>query len=100
MYRFLRTATVKTAANQAAGLQWAADATAYLNKTYALNLNYGMELFGEGKIYWTFDTDSLDQLHALNTRLLQDREYAGLLEKGKALWVEGSMKDTIVLIAG
>jgi hypothetical protein len=100
MYRFLRTATVKTAANQGAGLLWAAETTAYLNKTYALGLSYGMELFGECRIHWQLDTDSLEKLTELNARMMQDREYAGMLEKGKALWLEGSMKDSIVLIPG
>jgi hypothetical protein len=100
MFRFIRRATVKTAANQAAGLQWAAEASAYLNKTYSLDLKYGAELFGKAKIHWHFDADSLDKITAMNAKMMQDREYAALLEKGKALWVDGSLKDTIVFIAG
>ncbi len=100
MYRFIRTATVKTAANQAAGLAWAAEVSAYLNKTYSLNLKYGAELFGKGKIHWHFDSDSLDKMTAVNTKMMQDRDYGVLLAKSKDLWVEGSLRDKIVFLAG
>src|SRR5512136_2136349 len=100
MFRFIRRATVKTAANQAAGLAWAAEVSAYLNKTYSLNLKYGAELFGKCKIHWHFDSDSLDKITAVNAKLMQDRDYGSLLEKSKILWVEGSLKDKVVFIAG
>jgi len=99
-YRFIRTATVKTGANAPAALQWAGEATAYLNKTYSLNLKYGMELFGSANVHWHFDTDSLDKASGINAKMMQDREYVGMLEKGKALWLEGSLRDTIVTIVG
>jgi hypothetical protein len=31
---------------------------------------------------------------------MQDRDYLALLEKDKALWLEGSYKDSIVIIVG
>ena len=100
MYRFIRTATVKTGASQPPGLQFAGEVTAYVNKAYALNMKYGTELFGECKIHWHFDIDSLDKGTAIAAKLMQDREYAGMLEKSKGLWLEGSLKDTIVTIVG
>jgi hypothetical protein len=100
MYRFIRTVRTKTQANVAPALQWAGEVTTYINKTYSLGLKFGSELFGKGRIHWHFDTDSLDKITAVNAKMMQDREYLGLLEKAKALWLEGSNKDTIVLIIG
>lgn len=100
MYRFTRTVTLKTAANTPAALKWAGEATAYLNKAYALNMKFGIEIFGAGKIHWCFDTDSLDKITAINGKMLQDGEYIGLLEKGRGLWLDGALKDTVVAIVG
>lgn len=46
--------------------------------------------------HWHFDADSLDKMNALNAKLMQDRQYLGLLEKVKDIWVDGSLKDTVV----
>ncbi len=100
MFRFIRTVRPRTAAHLAPGMQWAAEVTAYVNKTYALNLKFGAELFGKGRIHWHFDTDSLDKITAMNAKMMQDRDYQALLEKGKSLWLEGSAKDGIVAILG
>ncbi len=100
MFRFIRTVRPSTTANLAPGMKWAAEVTSYVNKTYALNLKFGAELFGEGRIHWHFDTDSLDKITAVNAKMLQDRDYQALLEKGKSLWLEGSFKDGIVVIVG
>jgi len=100
MYRFTRTVTVKLAVNIPAALQWAGEVTAYLNKAYELGMKFGVEIFGSGKIHWYCDTDSLDKLTAINAKMMQDREYNGLLEKAKGLWLEGGLKDTVVKIVG
>ena len=100
MYRMIRTATVRTASKSAAAMQCAGEITAYLNKTYSLNMKFGMEIFGAGKIHWHLETDSLDKITAINAKVMQDPEYQALLEKGKDLWLEGSLKDTLVAIVG
>jgi len=96
MFRFIRTATAKTAAGVPTGLQFASEVAAYLNKRHSLNMKFGAEMFGEARIHWHFESDSLDKMEQVNAKLLQDREYLGMLEKFKDVWVEGSMKDTIV----
>jgi len=96
----MRTATVKTASRSAAAVQFAGELTAYLNKTYSLNMKFGMEAFGTSKIHWHFETESLDKLTAINAKLMQDREYQALLQKGQDLWLEASLKDTLVVIVG
>ena len=100
MYRFIRTARPMTVAELAPAMQWAGEVTAYVNKTYAINLKYGVDLFGKGRIHWHFDADSLDKITGMNARMMQDRDYQGLLAKGKSLWLEGSYEDTIVAIVG
>ena len=32
----------------------------------------------------------------VNAALLKDREYLGMLDKVKGIWLDGSLKDTIV----
>lgn len=100
MFRMIRTATVKTASRSAAAMQFAGEITAYLNKTYSLNTTFGMEIFGASKIHWHLETDSLDKITAMNAKLMQDREYQALLQKGQDLWLEASLKDTLVAIVG
>jgi hypothetical protein len=100
MYRFIRTATVNRAAHIPAALQSAGEISAYLNKAYSMDIKFGMELFGTPKVHWFFDTDSLDRISASNARMSQDREYIGLLEKSKNLWLEGGLEDTVVVIVG
>jgi len=100
MYRFIRTVRAKTHAHVTPAMQWAGEVSAYLNTAYSLNIRYGMELFGKARIHWHFDTDSLDKITAINARMMQDRDYLAMLEKAKALWLEGSYKDSIVIIPG
>jgi len=90
------TATAKTNHDQAAGLEFAAQVTAYISKNYSLNMKYGVEVFGGTKIHWSWETDSLDKVMQINGKLMKDREYLTMLEKSKDRWVEGSVKDTLV----
>jgi hypothetical protein len=100
MFQFIRTVEAKNAAMLPAALQFAAEVTTYVNKTYALGLKYGMEVFSGATLHWHFQTDSLDKITAIHTKLLQDRDYGEMLTKAKDLWVDGTFKDTIVSIVG
>lgn len=99
MYRFIRTAIVRNAAAMPSALKFASEVTTHLNKRYALNIVFGFELYGDAKVHWHFDMDSLDKMQTLNAGLMEDRDYLALLEKGAGLWAEGTMKDTLVSIA-
>lgn len=99
MYRFERSATVKTAGDLPAALKFATEVTSYLNKRHSLNMKCGAEIFGGASIHWYFDADSLDKMTEMNDALLKDREYLGMLDNVKGVWAEGSMKDTIVGLA-
>jgi len=99
MYRFIRTSTVKNAAQLPAALAFASQVTAYLNKSYSLKMYYGVEQFGSPCIHWHFDADSLDKMQLVNEKLIADPEYAALLEKYKDIWTEGAMQDKVVRLA-
>ncbi len=96
MFRFERCATVKTASDLPVAVQFATDITAYLNKRHSLNMKFGVEMFGQSCIHWYFESDSIDKMSQVNAALMKDREYLGMLDRVKGVWVEGSMKDTVV----
>ncbi len=100
MYRFERCATVKTAGDLPVAIQFGTEVTAYLNKRHSLNMKFGVEIFGRPSLHWYFESDSVDKMTQVNAALLKDRDYLGMLEKVKGVWVEGSMKDTIVGLSG
>ena len=99
MFRFERTTTVKHAAEVPAAVQFASDVTTYLNKRYNLDMKFGVELFGEARIQWYFDTASLDDSAKLNSSLLKDDEYEKMLKKSEEFWIEESLHDTIVRLS-
>jgi hypothetical protein len=100
MYRFIRTGTAKHAATLPAAVQCAAELTSYLNKQYSMNLKFGVVMFGTPSVQWHFETDSLDKLRQINEKMLQDREYLAIIQKFGDVWLEGSLKDTIVAFPG
>jgi hypothetical protein len=95
MFRFTRVATLKNAVYLPAAVQFGIDTCGYLNKAYGLNLSFGVEMFGGPMLHWQFDTESLDAISALTAKMLQDRQYLGMLEKVKDIWLEGALKDTV-----
>lgn len=99
MYRFIRTATVRTAAAMPTAVKFGGEITAYVNKRYSTNMRFGVEMYGSPKVHWHFESDSLDQMQKLNAELMHDRDYLGLLERYKDTWVDGSMKDMLVAFA-
>jgi hypothetical protein len=99
MYRFIRTSTVKSAALLPSALAFASQVTAHLNKTYSLQMHFGVEQFGNLKVHWYLDSDSLDKMQQLNEKLMEDRDYRSLLEKYKDVWEDGALHDTVVRLA-
>jgi hypothetical protein len=100
MFRYQRSATVKNVADLPAAIQFGNQVTSYVNKQHSLKLTFGVELFGAASLHWYFDSESIDKSVQVNAALLQDREYTGMLNNAKALWIDGSVKDTIVSLAG
>lgn len=100
MFRFERSSTVKHVDSLPVAAQFAAEVSSYLNKRYALNLKTGVEMFGAPSVHWYYDFDSLDKQAQLNATLMQDRDYLAMINKTDSLWVEGSVKDTVVSLLG
>lgn len=100
MFRFERCATVKTAGDVPLAVQFATEVTSYVNERHSLGMKFGVEIFGEASVHWYFDGESLDKMIQVNAALLKDRDYAGMLDRVKQLWVEGSIKDTVVQLSG
>jgi hypothetical protein len=100
MYRFIRTALLCNAADIPAALQFAAEVTAHLNRTYGLNMKAGIELFGRPRLHWHDDVSSVDAMTAVNQKLMTDATYQALLVKNNHLWLQGGMKDRLVSLIG
>ena len=96
MYRFIRTVTPRNAASIPAALQFSAEMTSHMNRTYGLSMKAGIEMFGDGHLHWHYEADSLNQMTEVNRKLMTDKAYWALLEQNKGLWVEGSMRDRVV----
>jgi len=99
MFRFERTVSVKHAAEVPAAVQFASEVTSYLNKRHDLNMKFGVELFGEPRIHWYYDFESLDDSAKLDASLLKDGEYEKMLKKSEDLWIDRSTHDTIVRLS-
>ncbi len=97
-YRFIRTATVKIAADAPAALLFGQEVCAHLNRKHGLAIRCGVELFDRAKIHWYSDADSLEKFSAVFADMMQDRDYLAMVEKSRALWVEGSLKDSMVAL--
>jgi len=100
MYRFTRSIAVKEASRFPAAVQFGTEVCGYLDKTYGLKLRLGVEMFGSAVLHWHLDAESMDALHGINAKLLQDRQYTAMLDKVKDLFVEGSLKDSIISLLG
>lgn len=96
MFVFRRSVTLANAANVPKALNFSVELCGYFNKTYGVNLRTGLEMFGPLNMHWQFESDTLDKMNAINTKLLDDKGYWSILEKNKDLWVHGSLKDTVI----
>lgn len=97
MFRFTRSAAVRTAAGLPVAMQFAQEVTTYVNKQHGVAMRWGVESYGSPRIHWHFDIDSVDKMQQMNVKLMQDREYGALLAKHQEIWLEGSLRDTLVV---
>ena len=96
MYRFMRTVQARNAACIAPAVAFAASVCAYVNKTYKVDMHFGVEAFDKARIHWFMDFESVDKAMAMNRAMLQDHEYQKMLDQAQTLWVEGSLHDALV----
>jgi hypothetical protein len=97
MVRFQRTAQPKSGKFLEA-IQWAAEVAEYVNTNYSqMQLQVFTEQFGAyGTIHWMFDAESLAVLDELVAPVLADQGYRAVVNKGAALIIDGSIKDTLL----
>jgi len=96
MFRFTRTVTLKQMASTHEALKFAATMVEHLRKEYGMNTQVGTELFGEPKLHWFTDLETLDQLTQRQSKMLQDKTYWSLIDSAKHLWIDGSVRDRMV----
>lgn len=83
-------------ATLAAAIRFANEIFAHVHKTYHVKMRFGTEIFGHAKLTWCLDFDRVDPSLAMNQTMWLDNDDPPLLGKGKALWLEGRMKDRLV----
>ena len=71
MYRFMRSVQAKNAAFVAPAVAFAAGVCAYVNKTYKVDMHFGVEAFDKARIHWFMDFESVDKSMAMNRAMLQ-----------------------------
>ncbi len=96
MVRWMRT-------GQASGLkareamQWAKEVVEYVNTKHGGHLSVYYDAFGEyATIRWFVDEESLAVLEQKLGQLMTDQGYWQLVAKAKDLFIEGSIKDTVM----
>ena len=100
MYQYSRTVTIKNGASISPAVRTAVEVTAYLNKIYNLQMRVGTEMFGDLKIHWICNVDSLDSLALLNSKLAQNKAYWEIMDKIKPYVLEGSVQDKAIALMG
>jgi hypothetical protein len=98
MYHVTRTATLKSFAVMPKVMGWSKEMVDYINKEYpGFDLKFGSEMFGEGRVHWMWQADSLAKLEEVNMKLMQDEKYWGFVETGKDFWLDGSLQDRMIM---
>ena len=99
MYQFIRTVHVRHAASMPAAHRFAALVCGHIQKTYPpYRMRYGTEVFGAACLHFFIEFDSADKALQMNRSLLADKDYQGLLESARELWVDGQMRDRLLVI--
>ena len=99
MYLITRPATLKNASITPKALGWAKEIAGYVNKNYpGFDVQVGLEMFGHARVHWSYSAPTLEKLETANAKLIQDQKYWAMIETAKEFWVDGSLKDTIVMV--
>jgi hypothetical protein len=95
MIYFHRSATIAPGKTVPA-MSFAREVAEMLRTKTGLSVTLGMPVGGQaGRIGWFVQYETLGQLEEVQTRLLQDAEYLGMLAKGGENFVAGSLHDEI-----
>ena len=94
-YRFNR--TLMTGVGQAAvARDFAARITNHVNETLGMTMEWGVQVFDEGRIVWTAEYPTLAAYEQDLEKLTADATYWKLSQEAKGMFVDGSLKDTLV----
>lgn len=96
MYRFERSARIKPGKDRDA-LEFALKAAHHLEENYSLPIEVFTEYFGKtGTVYWHADYDELSSFERVTDKLRTDTTYNEILADVPDLFIEGSVKDTLL----
>ena len=96
MYRFQRMARSSQGRFLEAA-QWAKEVADYISKNYDVTVTAYTESFGEnGTLHWYADYDTLAHIEQVNMKLNADQQYQTMLEQSVGMFIEGSIRDTLV----
>jgi hypothetical protein len=96
MFRFTRSVTLKDTGRTPMAIENSMKIVSHLKENYDLELHHGVELFGNAKLHWWFDTKSLDDITEINSKLMTDKKYLGIVREVSEHYIEGSLHDTII----
>ena len=94
-YRFNRT-LMPAVGKAAMAKDFAARITDHLNDTLGMTMEWGVQVFGEGRIVWTAEYPTLAAYEQDLEKLTVDATYWELSQEAKGIFVDGSLKDTLV----
>ncbi len=96
-FRFYRKARVVDGKTSEA-IQFAREVTKYLNTKYPeRSVHVYVEKSGTATtIHWFADYESLDTLKRIRSEILSDKQYFALLKKADGLFVQDSLRDTLL----
>jgi hypothetical protein len=95
-YVFTRTATVRNGAVFPRALQFATQIKELFKKDFELDLEVGMEMFGELRIVWVARFDELTQIEQVQAKMMRHTEYFAMLTTAQDVFIEGSLKDCLI----
>lgn len=94
-YRFNRT-LLPAIGKAAVARDLAARITNHLNDTLGMAIEWGAQVFGEGRIVWTAEYATMAAYEHDLEKLMGDDTYSDLIQETAGIFVEGSLKDTLV----
>jgi len=99
MLRFKRIGRLKNGRTPE-GIKWAKEIAEYLKANYSqASFQVYIELFGDvNAIYWYADVKDLAAWDSFLAQLMPDQGYWAMVNKGMELFIEGSFKDTLMIL--
>jgi hypothetical protein len=75
---------------------FAAKITEHLNDTLDMTMEWGVQVFGEGRIIWTAEYPTLAAFERDLAKVTDDDRSQELSQEADGIFVDGSLKDTLV----